>query len=82
MEVDKIMTTLLTLGANSSTPRRHGSAQNNENIINRVKFLLWADSYFFRRVSGQLPSLKDSPDNFYIFVAYILKILGQREGGL
>jgi len=26
-----------------------------------------------------LPSLKDSPDIFYIFVAYILKILGQRE---
>jgi hypothetical protein len=40
-----------------------------------VKFLLWADSYCFRGVSGQLPSLKDSPDNFYIFVAYILKIL-------
>jgi hypothetical protein len=39
-----------------------------------VKFLLWADSYFFRGVSGQLPSLKDSSDNFYIFVAYILKI--------
>jgi hypothetical protein len=32
MEVDKIMSTLLTLGANSSTPRRHGSGQNNENI--------------------------------------------------
>ena len=29
MEVDKIMRTLLTLGANSSTPRRHGSGQNN-----------------------------------------------------
>jgi hypothetical protein len=29
-----VMRTLLTLGANSSTPRRHGSAQNNENIIN------------------------------------------------
>ena len=28
------MRTLLTLGANSSTPRRHGSAQNNENITN------------------------------------------------
>jgi hypothetical protein len=28
------MGTLLTIGANSSTPRRHGSAQNNENIIN------------------------------------------------
>jgi hypothetical protein len=26
--------TLLTLGANSSTPRRHGSAQNNENSTN------------------------------------------------
>jgi hypothetical protein len=24
-----------------------------------VKFLLWADSYFFRGVSGQLPSLKE-----------------------
>ena len=34
MEVDKIMSTLLTLGANSSTPRRHGSEQNNENITN------------------------------------------------
>ena len=34
MEVDKIMSTLLTLGANSSTPRRHGSVQNNENIAN------------------------------------------------
>ena len=34
MEVDKIMRTLLTLGANSSTPRRHGSGQNNENITN------------------------------------------------
>jgi hypothetical protein len=32
--VDKIMRTLLTLGANSSTPRRHGSGQNNENITN------------------------------------------------
>jgi hypothetical protein len=34
MEVDKIMRTLLTLGANSSTPRRHGSGENNENITN------------------------------------------------
>ena len=34
MEVDKIMSTLLTLGTNSSTPRRHGSGQNNENITN------------------------------------------------
>jgi hypothetical protein len=34
MEVDKIMRTLLTLGANSSTPRRHGSGQNNGNITN------------------------------------------------
>ena len=34
MEVDKIMRTLLTLGANSSTPRRHGSGQYNENITN------------------------------------------------
>jgi hypothetical protein len=34
MEVDKIIRTLLTLGANSSTPRRHGSGQNNENITN------------------------------------------------
>jgi hypothetical protein len=33
MEVEKIMRTLLTLGANSSTPRRHGSGQNNENIL-------------------------------------------------
>jgi hypothetical protein len=33
-EVEKIMRTLLTLGANSSTPRRHGSEQNNENITN------------------------------------------------
>jgi hypothetical protein len=32
--LDKIMRTLLTLGANSSTPRRHGSGQNNENITN------------------------------------------------
>jgi hypothetical protein len=32
MEVDKIMRILLTLGANSNTPRRHGSGQNNENI--------------------------------------------------
>jgi hypothetical protein len=38
-EVDKIMRTLLTLGGNSSTPRRHGSGQNNENITNtRGKF--------------------------------------------
>jgi hypothetical protein len=36
MEVDKIMRTLLTLGANSSTPRRHGSGQNNENITTLV----------------------------------------------
>jgi hypothetical protein len=28
------MRPLLTLGANSSTPRRHGSGQNNENITN------------------------------------------------
>jgi hypothetical protein len=34
MEVNKIMRKLLTLGANSSTPRRHGSGQNNENIAN------------------------------------------------
>jgi hypothetical protein len=34
MEVDKIMGTLLTLGANSSTPRRHGSGENNEYITN------------------------------------------------
>jgi hypothetical protein len=34
MEVDKIIRTLLTLGANSSTPRRHGSGQNNESITN------------------------------------------------
>ena len=32
MEVDKIMSTLLTLETNSSTPRRHGSGKNNENI--------------------------------------------------
>jgi hypothetical protein len=34
MEVDKIMKKLLTLGANSNTPRRHGSGENNENITN------------------------------------------------
>jgi hypothetical protein len=34
MEVDKIMRTLLTLGANSNTPRRHGSGKNNETITN------------------------------------------------
>jgi hypothetical protein len=34
MEVDKIMRTLLKLKANSNTPRRHGSGQNNENITN------------------------------------------------
>ena len=34
MEVDKIIRTLLTLEANSRTPRRHGSGQNNENITN------------------------------------------------
>jgi hypothetical protein len=34
MEVDNIMGTLLTVGANSSTPRRHGSGQNNEYIPN------------------------------------------------
>jgi hypothetical protein len=34
MEVDKIMRPLLTLAANSSTPRRHGSGQNNEYITN------------------------------------------------
>jgi hypothetical protein len=34
LEVDKIMRTLLTLGENSSTPRRHGSRQNNESITN------------------------------------------------
>jgi hypothetical protein len=28
------MRILLTLGANSNTPRRHGSGQNNENITN------------------------------------------------
>jgi hypothetical protein len=33
-EVDKIMKKLLTLGANSNTPRRHGSGENNENITN------------------------------------------------
>ena len=36
MEVDKIMRTLLTLGANSSIPRRHGSGQNNENTSTRT----------------------------------------------
>jgi hypothetical protein len=36
MEVDKIMRALLILGVNSSTPRRHGSGQNNENITNNV----------------------------------------------
>jgi hypothetical protein len=40
---------------------------------------LWADPDFFRGVSGQLPSLKDSPDNLHIFFAYFLKILGQEE---
>jgi hypothetical protein len=34
MEVDKITRTLLTLGANSGTPRIHGSGQNNEYITN------------------------------------------------
>ena len=34
MEVEKIMRTFLTLGANSSTPRIHGSGQNNEYITN------------------------------------------------
>jgi hypothetical protein len=33
MDVHKIMRTLLTLGANSSTPRRHGSGQNNEKSL-------------------------------------------------
>ena len=43
MEVDKIMRTLLTLGANSSTPRRHGSGQNNENINTRGKLEHYED---------------------------------------
>ena len=34
MEVNKIMSTLLTLGANSSTPRRLGSEQNNDYVTN------------------------------------------------
>jgi hypothetical protein len=39
-----------------------------------------ADPDCFRGVSGQLPSLKDGPDNLHIFFAYFLKILGQGEG--
>ena len=39
MEVDKIMRTLLTLGANSIIPRRHGSEQNNENIAGQTRAL-------------------------------------------
>jgi hypothetical protein len=34
MEMDKIMSTLLTLETNWSIPRRHGSGKNNENITN------------------------------------------------
>jgi hypothetical protein len=36
MEVDKIMRTLLKLGANSSTPRRHGSEQHNGPSVSNV----------------------------------------------
>ena len=46
-----------------------------------MKFLLWEDPIFFRGVSGQLPSLKDSPDNFYIFFCIYFEILGPGEGG-
>jgi hypothetical protein len=39
----KIMGTLLTLGKNSSTPRRHGSGENNEYITNtRGKMSSWS----------------------------------------
>jgi len=33
------------------------------NLTLPVKFLLWADPDFFEGYPGQLPSLKDSPDN-------------------
>jgi hypothetical protein len=39
-KVETIMGTLLTIGANSSTPRRDGSGQNNENITNTTGKLL------------------------------------------
>jgi hypothetical protein len=47
MEVDKIIRTLLTLGTNSSTPRRHGSGQNNETISNTSGKLEHSTSLFF-----------------------------------
>jgi hypothetical protein len=64
MEVDKIMRTLLTLGANSSTPQRHGSEQNNENITNTkgkllVMFLLFCPLPCLRRVLEFAPSVSN-----------------------
>ena len=56
MEVDKIMRTLLTLGANSSTPRRHGSGEQNTNETPHYKIMstLGANSSTPRRHgSGQ-----------------------------
>jgi hypothetical protein len=47
MEVDKIMKKLLTLGANSNTPRRHGSGENNENITNSRDKLEHKRSHYF-----------------------------------
>jgi hypothetical protein len=55
MEVDKIMRTLLTLGANSSTLRRHGSGQNNKNIM----FSLFCPLPYLRGVFEFAPSVSN-----------------------
>jgi hypothetical protein len=58
MEVDKIMRTLLTLETNSSTPRRYGSGQNNENITN-TRGKLEHSTKTFRGVLEFAPSVSN-----------------------
>jgi hypothetical protein len=57
MEVDKIMRTFLTLGANSNTPRRHGSGKNNENVL--VMFSLFCPLPCLRGVLEFVPSVSN-----------------------
>jgi hypothetical protein len=77
MEVDKIMRTLLTLGANSSTPRRHGSGQNNAVVL--VMFSLFCPLPSLRGVLELAPIVSN---DLFIFspLPYLREVLPRRHG--
>jgi hypothetical protein len=70
------MRTLLTLGANSNTARRHGSGQNNENITNTRGKLEHSTYFVHFHVFVECSSLSLELVMFSLFVHFHVFVEG------